>query len=124
MKIKKPDFNEYQDMNHNLGPKDAFEKWFDTHVQPVNEMLEAGVEIDCVKYSNAGWTGAQTWQNTDPTHRALLINITEIKKETAEDVLRDFVYNLERAPKSSSVNEQQLFALQDRAKAVLDRSEE
>lgn len=49
------------------------------------------------------------------THKALLINIEPIKKETAEDVLRDFVREWDK-PMSS---EKKLDHILDRAKALL-----
>lgn len=70
-------------------------KWFDTHVEPINKMLSKGVEVHktsgSLKYC---WLDKPIdamgfVQGNYPTHKALLINIEPIKQETAEDILRD-----------------------------------
>ena len=75
-----------------------FYDWFDQCVEPVNKMLSEAVEV----VSFSPWAGANyTWMDRgdykkcdikeDIHHKALLINIEPIKKETAEDILRDIL---------------------------------
>jgi len=65
-------------------------KWFDEHVEPINKMLSEGEMI--YGYMNHGvfWKRPEEPSQRETTHTALLINIQPIKKETAEDVLRDY----------------------------------
>jgi hypothetical protein len=103
----------------------TFYQWFDKHVEPVNRAIENAVDV----YGNVyepykGEVNCSTFDvakcNTN-THRALLINIQPIKKESAEDVLRDFVkehivyaWNHENRDMNYSLQK-----LQERAKAAL-----
>jgi hypothetical protein len=99
MKIKRPDWEilNYQD------PRtwSAFDAWFDTHVKPINKMLEQGVEVTGWRLSEADvgagdnigeWT-CGSGHDSRSTHKALLINLQPIKQETAEDVLRQCLEN-------------------------------
>jgi hypothetical protein len=93
--------------------------WFNVHIEPINKMLEAGVEV----YQERSF--AETIWDTDPdannmnfTHKALLINIEPIKQETAADVLRDIMYALE-------INNEELGEeCLTRAKAALEREDD
>lgn len=72
----------------------VFDEWFDREVEPVNKMLKGAVEVS--GFGDApNWTWKQDIENLSyagrPEYRALLINIEPIKKETAEDVLRDWL---------------------------------
>jgi len=78
----------------------------------INKMLSEGVEV-------SGWDG-ECWNQDDQisdkyTHKALLINITEIKVQTREEkleaVLRDFVRSQDYSDQSG---------LRDRAKKALE----
>ena len=104
MKIERPDWPELnrkvnkipeddRDIAY-LFTADAFNLWFDTHVEPINKMLSEGQDAWC----NSVGLCAEEWTFTrkkhdcnNPIYKALLINIEPIKKETAEDVLRDVV---------------------------------
>lgn len=63
------------------------EDWFKQYVEPINKLLALGVQVH-----GATFEGLNEWTKTklsNDDHKALLINIQPIKKETAEDVLRD-----------------------------------
>ena len=73
--------------------------WWKTQVEPVNKQISEGTVVyqlmhpDC---SEGDWF--QYPKQKHVTHTALLINIQPIKKETAEDLVRDIangVYILE-----------------------------
>lgn len=61
-----------------------FDVWYDREVVP---LFENAVEVQGTKTSNMGWSMSEG-NNGNPTHTALLINITSIKTETAEDLLK------------------------------------
>lgn len=107
MKIERPDWNGFFGISDKLG----VEAWFNDKVEPINKMLSEGVEVFVpkdFKDPDGGFWGKNK-QSFD-THKALLINIQPIKKETAEDVLRDILENEVLTPGG---------ATERRAKAVL-----
>ena len=91
--------------------KSEFDEWFDKHVEPINKMLEEGVEVyNDETLSDTIWAYDMRPEFVkDQTRKALLINIQPIVKETAEDVLRD-ILNADWDDLGSD--------LHDRAKAV------
>lgn len=93
--------------------QESFTQWFDTHIEPINQMIEDAVEVVGSK-EWGDWTSQSLGNvsNEYRTHKALLINIEPIKKETAEDVLRDLI---EYAKNNVSVRE-----LTERARKVLE----
>ena len=114
-------------------PEIAFEDfmlWFRSQVEPVNEAIKGGVEV----VSAHRLDGATGWIKSDGscgrvtgmlTHKALLINIQPIKKETAEDVLREFI-DLERAPRGLTIggwDAKELSKIRERAKAILEAAD-
>jgi len=126
MSIEKPDWS---DSLYNLNSSaEGFScaqdqwlnEWFAAHITPINEMLKNGVEV----YSNKKvepdnyWNG--TKQYAQDTHKALLINITEIKKESAEDVLAAIV---KEQDKWSYDKDEAMDGLLHRARAVLENKE-
>ena len=92
--------------------KSEFDEWFDKHVEPINKMLEEGVEVyNDETLSDTIWAYDMRPEFVkDQTRKALLINIQPIVKETAEDVLSD-ILNADWDDLGSD--------LHDRAKAVL-----
>lgn len=90
MKIERPDWK--KEIWKDLGSWRPLNVWFDQHVEPINKMLSEGVEITCHRNS---FTSQDSWYATknlyEATHKALLINIEPIKKDTTDDVLREFI---------------------------------
>lgn len=97
------------------GHHDDADEWFDTHVEPINKMLDEAVEVYGMKAHGGNiWA---TKQHEDDSKKALLINIQPIKQETAEDVLRDWMKIIRGG--SSWHAEKEI----ERAKAVLERDD-
>lgn len=110
MKIERPEFGMSYTREQMI---ETFNCFWEQEVEPINKMLEAGVEVftkdDCF-YPTAQWTKNE---HIDASHKAILIKIEPIKQETCADICRDL---LDPAWDSSSLN-----SLQDRAKAALER---
>ena len=122
MKIERPDWFDEVDIykkNLHMGPK--LSEWFDARVEPINKLLSEGVEVygfmDRGKSGNAPLFYREL--ETGETHKALLIKITPIKKETAEDVLRELCRRWNEDVSNSLIMDD----LIDRAKAALEREE-
>jgi hypothetical protein len=92
MKIEKPDWKSICDsilLTHEVS---SLNSWFQENVEPVNKMLEGAVEVftqsDPAEHTH--WRG---YKSKGDTHKALLINIQEIKPKTkgerAIELLRD-----------------------------------
>lgn len=124
MKIKRPIW--YRAMlPYNLTNEDsascseAFDRWFDEQIEPINKLFEDAVEVR--KFEHSLWsTHAQSnWFSDENkcSHKALLIDIQPIKKETAEDVLRDMTKYVNSKPLSYG---HELHRIVKRAKAVLN----
>lgn len=125
LRIEKPDWSKL--MDHRMNPNghtlsQAQVQWLNEAwqecVEPINKMLEAGVEVSGLQSEKDGaWTFTTPREmkpNSYPrTHRALLINVQEIKKETPEDVLRDYMALSESYPQKDWEE------LEARAKKVL-----
>ncbi len=70
--------------------REAFNTWFKAEVEPINKMFNEGVEV--YGWDNKDWERQEKHiQGHDHSHRALLINIQPIKKETADDMLREIL---------------------------------
>ena len=85
MKIERPDWVNFVGLPKEY--EDTMDDWFSDNVEPINKMLDGaetvyGENDDC-------WFTRDAGNFETNTHKALLINIEPIKKETAEDVLRD-----------------------------------
>ena len=109
MKIQRPNWS-------HMVTVDTLDGWFDAHVEPINKMLEAGVEVYATR-------NRPEWLNNkfeDTPHKALLINIEPIKQETAADVLRDFVNDMSQYEHHTT----QITPYIQRAKAALEREDE
>lgn len=95
--IKKPNWGygyfipeyTYKIIDCSVDAQEDFNTWWKNEVEPLNDMLAQGVEVY-----------ADSFEDNYPIYfkdragsgkKALLINIQEIKKESAEDVLRDFL---------------------------------
>ncbi len=102
MKIEKPDLVE-------IATRD-FDEWFDKYVEPINKMLAEGIEV--YNFEEIWHPVNDAYGDERPRNKALLIQ--PIKKETAEDVLRDLV----------EMHESDIYSLlsesYSRAKAVLN----
>ena len=98
-----------------------FDDWFDTHIQPINVALDEAVEVTGENYADdIGWLMGIDRDDSD-THKALLINIEPIKKETAADVLKEIL----REAQSPAVDDKPfrpgMLDLLSRAQAALER---
>jgi len=102
-KIKRPDWKYiFRYYKHELTEYAISELniWFDQNIEPLNEIIENAIHVkgeyrkDRAFSDENGWAFDQSFATTRTTHKALLINIRPIKKETAEDVLRDIIDHL------------------------------
>lgn len=62
-------------------------RWFDETIEPLNKLLDGAVEVSGQTHGEWGYFSEQVEDNTIATHKALLINIEPIKKETREEKL-------------------------------------
>lgn len=123
--IKKPDFKDFfYYKNHTEGyavDMQGLDKWWDAEVEPINKMLREARVI----YGHPGnceWTEAEpVTRDKNRSFRAYLIGITEIRQDTAEDVLRDFI---DKFDPDALKTDDDAFNLLRRAKAVLERGGE
>ena len=129
MKIEKPDWQEV--CSGKVGTctteaKGLLNDWFQEHVEPVNKMLSEAVEVACWKSDEHNtWCSDETVgpNNECVSHKALLINIQPIRKDSAEDILRDLC-DLYRHSYGSSfadgIDQNELRPFIKRAKKVLN----
>lgn len=73
------------------GNRFDFDSWFDTHVTPINKLLENAVEV----YTGASGIWTTHKENAGITHKALLITIEPINQETERSLLEEYVLNIE-----------------------------
>jgi len=85
--------------------------WFDKHVEPINKMLSKAVEVQSGNKESLHWSA---YDVREATHKALLINIEPIVKDTVEIVLRDMTNTLING------TEHDFKAVLERAKKVLE----
>lgn len=117
MRIERPDYHEMAAKvmsGRSPGWDVLIDEWFHNNVEPMNKMLSEGVEV----YGEDNCSGniwAQECQLTNHKLKALLINIQPIKKETAEDVLRDWIKFTDRSTHPTGDQ----WKIRERAKAVL-----
>ena len=100
MKIERPNVELLTNSIYHDDRKILFNEWFNKNVEPINEMLNKAIKV----YSNfpsLKWYPTQMPEEYDFKQEALLINIQPIKKETAEDVLKEFVDFFEDVPKAA-----------------------
>jgi len=80
MKIERPDWLGM--LKHRAMDSEILNAWFNAYVSPINKLLSEGVEVYMPSNSTVwGITASKTFKDT---HKALLINIQPIKKESAE----------------------------------------
>lgn len=113
IEIKNPDYLKAQRRFSADNFPELFNKWFTEEVEPINKMLSEGVEV---YNTDSGYGWADTLE-VRAVRKATLINIQPIKKETAEDVLRDIVNKWWKDREKSCP---ELDEYEARAKAVLD----
>ena len=106
LKIERPDWRAHECSPDSVRSEchllihinDLDEIW-DTYVEPINKLLSEGVEVvGRVKNIDGGLTNKKYWcatqiENCDETHKALLINITEINLKTREQKLEECLRN-------------------------------
>lgn len=108
MKIERPLWEALPDIEADSWTV-ALNRWFQEKVEPINKMLDEAAVVYGNGIKNV-WSEGQLGHDT---HKALLIQIEPIKKETAEDVLR---YILKTYGKEHPDNQDDW---RERAKAVL-----
>jgi len=114
-KIEKPNWEELFKTPLISKIIDALDNWFFEFVVPNNREVENAVEVRGTRTGNyAQWSEENPLVDRGFTHKALLINIEIIKKETAEDVLRDILENGLLTPNGRT---------EMRAKAILEQYE-
>jgi hypothetical protein len=90
----------------------------------LERVLEQGVRVSgCDRSTRSGrmfWDQIENTDTSTHTHTALLINIKEIKQDTAEDLLRELVSTDFRSPGSGH---SKLDPLLERARALLEKSD-
>lgn len=114
MKIERPIWNMITKANQH---HDRLNMWFNDFVDPVNNILSAGVEIKGYhdKKAKSEFEFISDWDSCfTPTHKALLINIQPIKQQTREKKLEEFV---------ELIASGRLYSVVDKAKALLDSKE-
>lgn len=94
-KIERPEWDEYlpavkTNLNTGfiLGDGSKLNKWFDENVEPVNKMFDEAVEVYCQKVEPLGdFIKAESCKKASEfhSHKAYLIGIEPIKKESAEE---------------------------------------
>ncbi len=86
--------------------------------ETIEALFAKGVRIKAEKHETFGWSGQEREDAAGDyyTHTALLIGITEIRKETAEDVLRDFLAFSEKSQSPFILN------CVERARRVLEEN--
>ena len=113
MKIDRPDWYKIAATPWNNINETTLNEWFDEFVEPINKMLSEAVQVyGYIEDGKPKYYSSYTWGDSIKESKALLINIQPIKKETAEDVLREI----------SKMEEGQYVypSLLKRVKAVLD----
>jgi len=102
---------------------DCFLEWFEKEVEPINKMLDEAVEVYGYSDLNvSNHTYASDKQECD-THKALLINIQPIKKETAEEILQSFM-DLTNIPIGEQITLQDIEGLIDRVRKYFFEKED
>jgi hypothetical protein len=111
-KIERPDFDYYAALHEE---HQALDHWFDKHIEPINKALDEAVEVYQRPRLNKQpheccWTSDRLKQDT---HKALLISIEPIVKESFVAVLEEIacygvtVDRTERAKKALSREERE-----------------
>jgi len=93
-KIERPDWGKLIYVNWHDKSVSWYEIdwWFKTHIKPLNKAIDEALEVNLIKEENMVHDLNFDVKKTN-THKALLINITPIVKDTAESVLRDILEN-------------------------------
>lgn len=95
MKIEKPDWDTLKGSSINSFDYHVLDTWFQENVEPVNKMLAEGVEV--YGHKEADHPFWYMFENPSEssmkshTHKALLINIQEIKPKTREEKVKDLI---------------------------------
>ncbi len=85
-RIERPDWKDTQHFAPTMVL--LFDRWFTENIEPINKAIDEAVIVCAVTTSGCIWTeGAHEKDN----YQALLINIEPIKKDTAEDILRELI---------------------------------
>lgn len=122
MKIKRPDWESLCNVGTDIflheKSKTWLDVWFDREIQPVNKILEEGVEVYGCDNGGCNWQMQERIDASDfDTHKALLINIQPIMKETREERFETFIQKI------ATSNDSDFFdyhALSSIAKALLE----
>lgn len=105
-------------------PQYSFE-WY-VRASDLEALLAKGVRVWFNDYASTGKDGnvdcARYKPRASDDHTALLINIQPIKKETAEDVLRDYLRNFDNGRGEHDWDGDSFVDWLERAKRVLDQA--
>lgn len=118
MKIDRPKWTELGlwDLQHGELKLDysLLDDWFDHNVEPINKIISEGQKVKGNFRHSFGGKPEILWGTSPFTHEALIINAQPIKKETAEDVLKEMIKLFESREAFSTQD------LVDKAKNVLN----
>lgn len=101
-KIERPDWEnilESQTIRRHLVA--VLNGWFNWNVEPVNKLLEDAVEV--YSDSKRAWSTHPDDALIGNTHKALLIDVQAIKKDSLDDILEDFKKNVMGDPTTDIV---------------------
>lgn len=97
-KIVRPDFKYICKGDHYMKTPTLYEEnfmnWFNEQVEPINQAIDDAIVVYCdnPQLDHHSCNNLWTMNNvSNDTHKALLINIEPLKKDTAEDILRDIL---------------------------------
>ena len=83
---------------------DALNEWFDKHVAPLNQLIEEGRKCHWKDEPVTSYKCIHWFKEPAHTHSAFLLGITPIEKESAEDVLRDWISWMDGQVKKAQPN--------------------
>ena len=86
LKIERPDWSLFVD---EFGVD--FDKWFDSEIEPLNKILEGAEWVHCFKDLERNCWECDSQPHEKDTHKALLIGIEPIKRESAEEILNEIL---------------------------------
>lgn len=87
--IKRPDWFEGPVYRKNGKPY-CLDTFWNNAIEPLNQAIEKGVEVTG-SADDDGWFFSEYNNRKTDTHRAILIGIEPIKKETLENVVKDWL---------------------------------
>jgi hypothetical protein len=119
MRIEKPDWK------YDIVECEGFRQWWSDVIEPINLMLEDGVEVYSFEplKKSVRWTPQWGHDESEFHSKGLLINIQPIKQESASDVLREFVKKSKEVSPTGQSWPNDIIDILNRAKAAIERGE-